>query len=192
MIASPDLSRTVAHAAGGDATAAVQLVGLLYDELRTLARARMARLAPGQTIQATELVHEAYLRVSGRQARGWEGRSQFFFAAARAMRDILVERARRKDAVKYGGDMIRVELDQDLAVQLPSFDLASLDSILDRLEKRFPDHYRVLMLRYFAGLNGDEAAAVLGISRRTLNRRWDFARSWIHRELTGEGGISRG
>jgi len=187
MSAIPDLSRTLARAREGDATAAIHLVELLYEELRALARARMARLQPGQTIQATELVHEAYVRVSERQSRGWDGRAHFFFAAARAMRDILVERSRRKGAVKHGGELIRIELDGDLAVEFPSQDLGSLDPALDRLEQRFPDHHQVVMLRYFAGLSGEETAAVLGVSRRTQTRRWEFARAWLHRELTGPG-----
>lgn len=181
------LRHTINRASHGDATAAVQLVELLYAELRSLARARIARLRPGQTIQATELVHEAYLRVAGRQSRGWDGRAHFFFAAARAMRDILVERSRRKGAVKHGGDLKRIELAGDLEVELPAQDIQELNRALSKLEDRFPDHHQVVLLRYFAGLTGEETADVLGISRRTQTRRWDFARSWLRKELLPEG-----
>ena len=156
---------------------------MLYVELRQLARARIARLRPGQTIQATELVHEAYLRVAGRQSRGWDGRSHFFFAAARAMRDILVERSRRKHSVKHGGELQRIELVEDLELELPALDIQELNLALDKLEERFPEHHQVVLLRYFAGLSGEETAGLLGISRRTQTRRWDFARSWLRKEL---------
>jgi len=178
--------QTINRATQGDATAAVQLVELLYAELRALARARIARLQPGQTIQATELVHEAYLRVAGRQSRGWDGRAHFFFAAARAMRDILVERSRRKHAVKHGGDLRRIELAGDLEVELPAQNIQELNRALEKFEIRFPEHHQVVLLRYFAGLSGEETAEVLEISRRTQTRRWEFARSWLRRELHPE------
>ncbi len=185
MSTSPSVHDTVTRAAEGDATAAAQLVELLYVELRRLARARLARTAPEQTIQATELVHEAYLRVAENREHGWDGRPHFFFAAARAMRDILVERHRKRKAVRHGGGLVRVEIAENLLVEFPDEDLEALDRALGGLETRFPDHHRVVMLRYFAGLTGEETADVLGISRRTQTRRWEFARSWLRRELDG-------
>jgi len=183
MVNSSSIADTVTRAEAGDATAAAQLVELLYVELRKLARARLAKRTPGQTIQATELVHEAYLRVAGRKEHGWDGRGHFFFAAARAMRDIMIERGRKKKAVRHGGALVRVEIAENLLVEFPDREVEALDRALGHLEERFPDHHRVVMLRYFAGLTGEETADVLGLSRRTQTRRWEFARSWLRREL---------
>ena len=176
--------QTINRATQGDATAAVQLVELLYAELRALARARIARLQPGQTIQATELVHEAYLRVAGRQSRGWDGRAHFFFAAARAMRDILVDEARRKTSRKRGGDLQRVELfDAEDRVTITPEQMIDLDDALRKLEADHADDHQIVMLRYFTGLTVPEVADVLGVGQRTVERRWRFCRSWLSREL---------
>jgi RNA polymerase sigma factor (TIGR02999 family) len=157
----------------------------VYAELRQLAAARMAREKPGQTIQATALVHDAYLRLVGADPdRDWNGRGHFFAAAAEAMRRILVEAARRKRAHKHGGGRERQELDADaLAAPEPDVDLVALDAALDRLAAADPVKARLVELRYFAGLTGDQAAAVLGISPSAADRLWVFTRAWLRREL---------
>jgi RNA polymerase sigma factor (TIGR02999 family) len=171
-------------AAEGDRAAASQLLPLLYDELRKLARARMARLAPGQTLQPTALVHEAYARVIGAADPGWDGRGHFFGAAAQAMRDILVDHARRKAALKRGGDRARLELQEfDLAIQPPGDDLVALDEALRRLEAEDPRKGQVVNLRYFAGLTAEETAGALGVSLGTVEREWRYVRAWLHTQL---------
>jgi len=182
-VPAASIAETITRATAGDVTAAAELVELLYMELRKLARARLARAKSGQTIDATELVHEAYLRIAARKEHGWDGRAHFFFAAARAMRDILIERHRKKKAVRHGGSLVRVDIADDLLVEFPDQDIEALDRSLVHLEERFPDHYQIVMLRYFAGLTGEEVAEIMGISRRTQTRRWEFARSWLRRDL---------
>lgn len=164
-----------------------ELLGLLYDELRSLARARLARIPVGQTLQPTALVHEAWMRISDRRPEGWAGRAQFFHAAARAMRDILVEDARRKGAVKRGGDRRRIGLTA-AAGETPildpvSDDVAELAEAIDRLSVDHPRASEVTMLRYFAGLTTEEAALVMDASPSTVERAWRFARAWLRREL---------
>ena len=168
----------------GDAKASEELLPLVYEELRKLARAQMGREAPGQTLQPTALVHEAYMRLVGGNDVRWENRGHFFGAAALAMRRILVERARHRGRLKRGGDRARVELDENAAA-IPglSTDLVALDEALDRLaafDKRKSD---VVMLRYFAGLSIEETAAALSVSPATVKNEWTFARAWLHREM---------
>jgi RNA polymerase sigma factor (TIGR02999 family) len=173
----------------GDPRAAEKLLPLVYDELRKLAALMLAREKPGQTLQATALVHEAYLRLVGPQDPGWNGRNHFLAAAAEAMRRILVERSRRKRAEKRGGEFRRVDLDDlDLPAVpggVPVADLVALDEALCRFAAQDPIKAELVKLRYFAGLSVEEAGAVLGISRATAARHWDYARSWLYSELHG-------
>lgn len=163
---------------------ASELAPLVYDELRRLARAYMRRESPGQTLQPTALVHEAYLRLAG-AGTPWTNRSHFVGIAARSMRQILVERARARGAQKRWGDLDRVSLVESLAVATPSNDmLPALDEALTKLEQLDPEQGRIVELRYFAGLTVEEAAEALGLSPATLKRRWSLARAWLHRELS--------
>jgi RNA polymerase sigma factor (TIGR02999 family) len=177
----------------GDARAAEQLLPLVYAELRKLAALALAREKPGQTLQATALVHEAYVRLIGTDpTRGcWSGRNHFLTAAAEAMRRILIENARRKNAEKRGGGFRRLEMDgidkPDDVSGTPADDLFALDDALARLAREEPAKAELVKLRYFAGLSVEEAAAVLGISRATAARYWDFARSWLYCELRDHG-----
>lgn len=179
-----NLTRIIEAAAQGDEQASSQLLPLVYDELRKLARARMAKIPPGQTLQATALVHEAYLRITRDDEAEWDGRAHFFFAAARAMRDILVEDARRKASLKRGGNRKRVELsDSGIVIDPPSEDLLAVDEAVKKLEAEDPEKARIVMLRYFTGLTTEETAQVLGVSVATVERKWRFIRAWLHREL---------
>jgi RNA polymerase sigma factor (TIGR02999 family) len=177
----------------GDPHAANHLLPLVYDELRRLAAQKLAREKPGQTLDATALVHEAYLRLvaggdaSAPQERHWQGRSHFFAAAAEAMRHILVDNARRKRRAKRGGGWQRQALDE--AVPAPptaAGDLLALDEALSRLATQDPEAASVVQLRYFAGLSVEEAAHTLGISRASAYRHWNFARAWLLQELSGD------
>ena len=172
-------------AAAGDREAGAKLLPLVYGELRKLARARMASLAPGQTSQPTALVHEAYMRVIGRADPGWEGRGHFFGAAARAMRDILVEQARRKASLKRGGDRKRFDLeDADLAIEPPGDNVVALDEAIKRLEADDPRKGQIVNLRYFAGFTAQETAATLGVSVGTVEREWRYIRAWLYTQLS--------
>jgi RNA polymerase sigma factor (TIGR02999 family) len=173
----------------GDPGAAAQLLPLVYDELRRLAAHHLAGEAPGQTLQPTALVHEAYLRLVGRDAdQAWDGRGHFFAAAAVAMRRILVESARRKKSGKRGGDRARLDLAESLlaAPELRE-DLLALDEALTRLAATNKTAAELVQLRYFAGLALAEAARVLDISPRTAGRLWAYARAWLHQEIEGDG-----
>jgi len=172
-------------AQAGDRQAAADLLPLVYAELRELARARLAREAPGQTLQPTALVHEAYLRIAGDSHVTWEGRQHFFFAAARAMREILVEQARRKAGAKRGGGRRRQDLDDACAIlEPPSGDVLAVHEALKELEERDPLEARIVLLRYFTGLTMDETAAVLGLAERTLDRHWRYIRAWLMQRLS--------
>jgi RNA polymerase sigma factor (TIGR02999 family) len=158
---------------------------MVYDELRRLAAQRLAHEAPGQTLDATALVHEAYLRLVGGAERRWDGRGHFFAAAAEAMRRILVENARRKQSLKRGGGRTREELDETrLEAPPPRDDLLALDEALTRLAARDKPKADLVQLRYFGGLTLEEAARLLGVSPTTADRWWAFARAWLHREVT--------
>jgi RNA polymerase sigma factor (TIGR02999 family) len=168
----------------GDRQAASDLLPVVYDELRRLARARMAKERPGQTLQPTALVHEAYLRLIGDEDPGWSNRGHFFAAAAEAMRRILIERARSRARLKRGGNQVRVALPDSLAQEeAPAEDLLALDVALTRLEERDPEMARVVKLRHFVGLSVPETADAMGTSARTVNRLWTAAKAWLHREL---------
>jgi RNA polymerase sigma factor (TIGR02999 family) len=172
----------------GDQRGAEQLLPLVYDELRRLAAQRLRQEKPGQTLQATSLVHEAYLRLVGAEkAQHWNSRGHFFAAAAEAMRRILVEQARRKGRVKHGGGRKRVELDRDLAAEVnPADDLLALDAALERFEAVDPPAAHLVKLRYFAGLTMPEAAAALDMTLRSAERNWTYARTWLRLALSGE------
>jgi RNA polymerase sigma factor (TIGR02999 family) len=183
-----DVTRILSAIEQGDPHAAGQLLPLVYAELRRLAVERMAQEKPGQTLQATALVHEAYLRlVDTDQAEHWNSRGHFFAAAAEAMRRILVESARRKGRLKHGRGRARVDLDSGcLVLEAPSLDLVALDEALSRLAATEPAKAELVKLRFFAGLTMPEAAAALGISLATAERHWTFARSWLYAELADD------
>jgi RNA polymerase sigma factor (TIGR02999 family) len=185
-----DVTRILSAIEQGDPHAAEQLLPLVYDELRKLAAQRLAQERPGQTLQATALVHEAYLRLVGDpKAQPWNSRGHFFAAAAEAMRRILIDAARRKRRPKHGGDRQRVELDE-LALPAPddrAGDLLALDDALSALARQEPAKAELVKLRYFAGLSLEEAAACLGISPATAKRSWAVARAWLYHALAGPG-----
>jgi RNA polymerase sigma factor (TIGR02999 family) len=180
-----DVTRILSAIEQGDPTAAGQLLPLVYDELRKLAAQKLAREEAGQTLQATALVHEAYLRlVDADEARHWNSRGHFFAAAAEAMRRILVETARRKGRLKHGRGCRRTDLDSGCLVSAaPSLDLLALDEALSRLAEIEPAKAELVKLRFFAGLTMPEAAAALSISLATAERYWTFAKSWLYAEL---------
>src|SRR5438270_5343271 len=172
----------------GDAHAGEQLLPLVYDELRKLAAQRMAQERPGQMLQATALVHEAYLRlVDTEKAQHWNSRGHFFAAAAEAMRRILVEGARKRGRLKRGGDRQRLDLDAlQLSVPEAADELLALDEALAELARKHPDKAELIKLRYFAGLTVAEAAQALGISTSTADRHWTYARAWLYRRIVGD------
>jgi len=184
-----DVTRILSAIEQGDPQAAEQLLPLVYDELRRLATAKMAREKPGQTLQATALVHEAYLRlVDPAKVQSWNSRGHFFAAAAEAMRRILVENARRKRRLKHGGQRRRVELGEAaMAVNGPGEDLLEVDEALERLAAEDGQAAELVKLHYFAGLTIEQSADVLGVSSRKAYRIWAYARAWLFRSLgTGE------
>jgi RNA polymerase sigma factor (TIGR02999 family) len=181
----PEMARVLDAAGRGEPDAARQLLPLVYDELRSLARSRMARFSRDQTLSPTELVHEAYLRVASGRSESFEGRRHFFFAASRAMRDIMVENARRKASLKRGGEYLLVTAGlEQVAVEGPRESLLELDLALQKLEREVPERAQVVLLSYFAGLTHPEIAEVLGLSLATVERRWGYSRAWLRRELT--------
>jgi RNA polymerase sigma factor (TIGR02999 family) len=174
----------------GDPQAADQLLPLVYDELRRLAAQKLRLEAPGQTLQATALVHEAWLRLVGQGDQPWDSRGHFFAAAAESMRRILVENVRRKRSLKQGGGRAREELAIDLAAAEPVEDLLALDEALDKLAGKDPLKAELVKLRYFAGMTIEEAAAALGISPATAKRYWTYTRAWLYQEIAGEQGVA--
>ncbi len=177
----------------GDAQAAEQLLPLVYDELRKLAAQKLAHESPGQTLQATALVHEAYLRLVGQDDnRHWSGRGHFFAAAAEAMRRILINRARDRNRLKRGGGWKRIDLDRLAVADAASDeDLLALDEALERLAQENGPCAELVKLRFFAGLTLDEAAASLGLARRTADRHWAYARAWLYEALSAREGPGR-
>lgn len=183
-----DVTQILSQMESGDPSAAEQLIPLVYDELRKLAADRLAQEQAGQTLQATALVHDAYLRLVDReQAQHWNGRGHFFAAAAEAMRRILIERARGKGREKRGGDWQRIDFEElDAATSLTPDQLVELDDALERLAKLDTHAGQLVKLRYFAGLGLDQAAQTLGISTATAYRHWAYARAWLQIELLTE------
>jgi RNA polymerase sigma factor (TIGR02999 family) len=182
-----DITQIMTAIEHGDPRAAAELLPLVYDELRKLAAVRLAEEKPGQTLQATALVHEAYIRlVGGAQPQDWEGRGHFFAAAAEAMRRILVGRARGKGREKHGGGFRRLDIDAvDLATTVAPDQLLAVDDALARLAAEDPAAARIVELRYFAGLTVEEAGRAIGASTATAYRHWNYARAWLHSELCG-------
>ena len=180
-----DVTQILDRVEQGDGKAAEELLPLVYDELRKLAAAKMTHEAAGQTLQATALVHEAWLRLVGAPAQDWNSRNHFFMAAAQAMRRILIERARQKSRLKRGGDQQRVPLEElDLATNADTETLLLVEEAMQRLANADPVKARLVELRFFTGLSLAEAAQVLGISEPTAKRYWAYARAWLFREIS--------
>jgi RNA polymerase sigma factor (TIGR02999 family) len=181
----PDVTQILSRIEVGDPGATDELLPLVYEELRRLAAQRLAHEKPGQTLQATALVHEAYVRlIGGPTNQHWNGRGHFFAAAAEAMRRILVDQARRKHRVRHGGELRRIDFDSELQISDEADEnLLALDEALQRLASEEPEAAEVVKLRYFAGLTIEEVASALGISVRTVNRHWAYARAWLFRQL---------
>lgn len=182
-----DVTRILSQIEGGDSAAAEKLLPLVYDELRKLAAAKLAQENPGQTLQATALVHEAYLRlVGGDGGEKWDSRGHFFAAAAEGMRRILVESARRKARRRHGGELTRVDLlEADLVGSLPPEEMLALDEMLSALAKHDQAAAELVKLRYFAGLSVEQAADALGLSRTNAYRQWTYARAWLFAQIRG-------
>jgi RNA polymerase sigma factor (TIGR02999 family) len=184
-----DVTRILSAIEAGDPTAAAELLPLVYDELRKLAAQKLAEEKPGQTLQATALVHEAYLRlVDVEKAQQWNSRGHFFAAAAEAMRRVLIENARRKNRHKRGGELQRAGLDPaQLSYLSPPEDILAVDDALACLAGEDPQAAQLVKLRYYAGLSIEEAAEMVGLARSTAYEHWAFARAWLHRRLQGTG-----
>ncbi len=179
-----DVTRILSQIEAGDPAAAEKLLPLVYDELRKLAAVRLAQEKPGQTLQATALVHDAYVRlVDTDTVQRWNSRGHFFGAAAEAMRRILVEQARRKAAIKHGGDWQRVELSDPPAKDQANQELLALDAALPRLAAEDPLAAEILKLKYFAGLAREDIAAILGLSVHEIRQKWNYTRAWLRLEL---------
>jgi RNA polymerase sigma factor (TIGR02999 family) len=181
-----DSGETTPAPGTSEANTPEELLTSLYDELRRLAAQKIAREGPGQTLQATALVHEAWLRLGGDGQAAWQNRGHFFGAAAEAMRRILIDKARRRCALRRGGQVERVELDEaELAVDMPDEQLLALHEALERLAQRDRVKAELVNLKFFAGLTLEEAARVLGVSTPTAKRYWAYARAWLYREISG-------
>jgi len=187
MVDMNDITRILSAVEQGDPTAADKLLPLVYDELRKLAAQRLTKEKPGQTLQATALVHDAYLRLVGNQDPGWDSRGHFFAAAAEAMRRILVENARRKASRKAGGSHERVDLaEAEPAIEGPRVDLLALDEALTALETRDKRKADLVRLRFFAGLTNEQSARALGISTSTAEKDWAYAKTWLRLAMRGD------
>jgi RNA polymerase sigma factor (TIGR02999 family) len=180
-----DVTRILNAIEGGDTRAADKLLPLVYEELRLLAAQKLSQEKPGQTLQATALVHEAYIRLVGAETQDWKSRGHFFKAAAEAMRRILVENARRKQRLKHSGRLHKVDLNNvDIAIDKAVDDLIALDEALTKLALEDPVKANLVKLRYFAGLTEEQAAKVLEISRATASRYWSYVRAWLLHEIS--------
>ncbi len=186
---STDITRILKRVSDGEPHAAHELLPLVYEQLRAAAQKQMARERGDHTLQATALVHEAYLRLVGPLDLPWENRAHFYVAAAEAMRRVLIEHARKRGRVKRGGGLRKIPLSgKELACDSDPDEIMSVDAAIRRLEERDGRMARIVRLRFFAGLGVAETAAVLGLSDRTVRREWALARAWLHRELTGGAG----
>lgn len=191
MQGSPHVTRLLEQMNAGVRAASDELLPLVYDELRELARVSLARERPGQTLQPTALVHEAYLRLVGDGNVTWENRGHFFGAAAIAIRRILVDRARQRHSLKRGGDFQRVEFRDETFAHEPEADtMLAVDEVLDRLSKYDARKANIVMLRCFAGLSMEQTAAAMGTTLHDIRTEWTYARAWMHRELAGESNPS--
>jgi RNA polymerase sigma factor (TIGR02999 family) len=180
-----DVTRILNAIEQGDAKAADKLLPLVYEELRRLAAYKMSKESPGHTLQATALVHEAYIRLVGSEAQNWNSRTHFFAAAAEAMRRILIDNARRKQRLKRGGVQQKVDIDDsEITIEAPSEDLIALDEALTKLASTDKMKADLVKLRYFAGLTLEQAADILGLSKTTAKRHWTYARAWLYRQIT--------
>ncbi|MHC4520251.1 MAG: sigma-70 family RNA polymerase sigma factor [Planctomycetota bacterium] len=183
-----DVTRILNAIKQGDTRAADELLPLVYEELRLLAAQKLSQERPGQTLQATALVHEAYLKLAGEAAQNWESRRHFFLAASEAMRRILIDNARRKKSGRRGGRQQRVDFDNiEIAEEDSPGDLLELDEALARLTDHDPDVGELVKLRYFGGLTLEQAAKIKGVTRRTAGRHWKYARLWLYREMSKGG-----
>ena len=180
-----DVTQLLQRVESGDKQAGRELLPLVYEELRKLAERRLALESSGNTLQATALVHEAYIRLGGTEEK-WDGRGHFFASAAEAMRRILVDRARKKQRVKHGGDQQRVELDDAVAANDIAKDVIAVDEVFDEFAEKHPAHAELVKLRYFVGMTNKDASNVLGISTSTADRQWAFARAWMFRKLQSD------
>jgi RNA polymerase sigma factor (TIGR02999 family) len=179
-----EVTRILEAIEDGDTKAADALLPLVYDELRRLAASRMAQEKPGQTLQPTSLVHEAWLRLAGQPDQHWKGRAHFFAAAAEAMRRILIENARRKRAQRHGGGQARVDVDEiEIPAAVKEDELLAVDEALEEFAGHDPEKAELVKLRYFVGMTAEEAAEVLEISPSTANRWWSYSRAWLYREM---------
>jgi RNA polymerase sigma factor (TIGR02999 family) len=179
-----DVTQVLQAIGRGDGRASDELLPLVYDELRRLAAARMAQEAAGQTLQPTALVHEAWLRMVKDGERNWQNRAHFFGAAAEAMRRILIENARRKSRLKRGGDQARIDIEQlELAATTPDDKVLLIDDALERLQTEDPEKARIVVLKFFGGLTNQEVAENLGVTERTVERQWAFAKAWLFRSI---------
>jgi len=179
-----DVTRILTAIEQGDVKEADKLLPLVYEELRRLAAHKMSRESPGQTLQATALVHEAYIRLVGSEAQNWNGRTHFFAAAAEAMRRILIDNARRKQRLKRGGGQDKIDLaDAELVIQAPSDDLVALDEAIAKLADEDKAKADLVKLRYFAGLTLAQAADILGLSQTTAKRHWTYSQAWLYRQI---------
>jgi RNA polymerase sigma factor (TIGR02999 family) len=187
-VSDQDVTRMLEEIRAGDTAAVDRLLPLVYDELRRLAQARLAGERRDHTLQATALVHEAYLRLVGQADVAWQNRAHFLAMAATAIRRVLVDHARRKSAAKRGGGDLRVTMAVAEAAGAPAedLDLMDLDAALDALAEAKPDHAQVVEMRFFGGVTAAECAEVLGVTERTVERRWRFARAWLYRRLEGD------
>jgi RNA polymerase sigma factor (TIGR02999 family) len=182
-----DITLMLQAVARGERQASSDLLPLVYEELRRLAAARMAREAAGQTLQPTALVHEAWLRVVGDGDRNWENRAHFFGAAAEAMRRILIENARRKSRLKHGGGQARVDIDEVEVAGAPAEDnILLIDEALERLKVEAPETARVVVLKFFGGLTNEEIVAITGTSDRTVRRQWNYAKAWLYKSIRAQ------